>query len=80
MAFVSIKNVLAQAALANYDQFDAWVKEWRIAVENGSQESLIAFFCREAGMSEEVFLQRLAKALSWPFLDLPRTMISAETQ
>ncbi|MBI2948200.1 MAG: Flp pilus assembly complex ATPase component TadA [Verrucomicrobia bacterium] len=80
MAFVSIKNVLAEAALANLDQFDAWVKEWRIAVENGSQESLIAFFCREAGMSEEVFLQRLATALGWPFLDLPRTSISAETQ
>ncbi|MBM3839233.1 MAG: type II/IV secretion system protein [Verrucomicrobia bacterium] len=80
MAFVSIKNVLAQAALANLDQFDAWIKEWRIAVENGSQESLIAFFCREAGISEEVFLQRLAAALSWPYLDLPRISISAETQ
>jgi type II secretion system protein E len=80
MAFLSIKNVLAQAALANLHQFDAWIKEWRIAVENGSQESLIAFFCREAGISEEVFLQRLAAALGWPFLDLPRIAITAETQ
>ena len=80
MAFVSIKNVLAQAALLNGAQFDAWVKEWRVAVENGSLESLIAFFCREAGLSEEAFLQRLAKALNWPFLDMPRVSITAETQ
>ena len=80
MAFISIKNVLAQAALANHDQFDAWLKEWRVAAENGTQETLIAFFCREAGISEEIFLQRLAAALGWPFLDLPRLSISAETQ
>ncbi|MSU21340.1 MAG: type II/IV secretion system protein [Pedosphaera sp.] len=80
MAFVSIKNVLAQAALANTDQFEAWTKEWRIAVENGSQESLIAFFSREAGLSEDLFLERLSQALKWPYLDLPKTTISAEAQ
>ncbi|MBI4657485.1 MAG: Flp pilus assembly complex ATPase component TadA [Verrucomicrobia bacterium] len=80
MAFVSIKNVLAQAALASCDQFDAWLKEWRVAVENGSQESLIAFFCREAGLSEEMFLQRLAKALGWQYLELSRANITPETR
>lgn len=80
MAFVSIKNVLAQAALANADQFDTWMKEWRIAVENGSQETLLAFLSREAGLSEETFLQRLAQALNWPYLELPRTVVSSEVQ
>jgi type II secretion system protein E len=80
MAFVPIKNVLAQAALANSDQFEAWTKEWRIAIENGSQESLVTFFSRESGLSEELFLQRLAEALGWPFLELHRATISAEAQ
>jgi type II secretion system protein E len=80
MAFVSIKNVLAQSGLAKADQFQAWNKEWRIAVENGSQEPLIAFFSREAGLSEEGFLQKLAEVLGWPCLDLPRATVSAETQ
>src|SRR5688572_6801175 len=80
MAFVPIKNVLAQAALANSDQFEAWTKEWRIAVENGSQESLVTFFSRESGLSEELFLQRLAEALGWPFLELHKMSMSAEAQ
>ena len=80
MAFVSIKNVLAQAALANPEQFEAWSKAWRVAAENGSQESLLAFFCRENGLSEELFLQRLSEALGWPYLDLPKVTVSSEAQ
>ena len=63
MAFISIRNVLAQAGLATPAQFEEWSKAWRVAVENGSQESLIAFFSREGGLSEEAFLQRLAQVL-----------------
>jgi type II secretion system protein E len=80
MAFVSIKNVLAQSGLAKADQFEAWGKEWRIAAENGSQESLITFLSRESGLSEEAFLQKLATVLGWPCLDLPRMTVNAETQ
>jgi type II secretion system protein E len=80
MALISIKNVLAQAALATPDQLQEWSKAWRIANENGSQESLIAFFSREAGLSEELFLQKLAQALGWPFLDLPRIGVPPEIQ
>src|SRR4051794_23654907 len=80
MAFISIRRVLAEASLAAPDQFETWLKAWRVASENGSQESLLAFFSREAGISEEVFLQRLATALNWPFLDLARLSISQETQ
>ncbi len=80
MAFVSIRNVLADASLAAPDQFETWLKAWRVAADNGSQESLLAFFSREGGVSEEVFLQRLATALSWPYLDLARLSISQETQ
>ena len=72
MAFTSIKSVLAQAALASVEQFDQWGKAWRVAAENGSTEPMLAFFCREGGMSEEVFLQKLASALNWPFLDLKK--------
>ncbi len=80
MAFVSIKNVLAQAGLLSLNQLEAWTKEWRIASENGSPEPLIAFLSRESGQSEELFLQRLAQVLGWAFLDLPHLTVSAETQ
>ncbi len=70
MAFTSIKTVLAQADLVAPAQFDDWSKAWRVAAENGSQESLFAFFCREKGIAEDTFLQKLAVVLDAPFLDL----------
>ena len=80
MAFVSIKNVLAQAALANPEQFEAWSKAWRVAAENGSQESLLAFSAAKTACPEELFLPRLAEVLGWPFLDLPKVTVSSEAQ
>jgi type II secretion system protein E len=80
MAFVSIRSVLAQATLVSPDQFETWLKAWRVAVENGSQEPLLAFFSREAGISEEVFLQRLAAALNWPCPELARLSVPQEIQ
>ena len=80
MSYVSLKNLLAQAALATPLQFEEWAKAWRVAVSNGSQESLLEFVCRESGVSEEIFLQQLAKVLGWPFLDLRKVTIPTEAR
>jgi type II secretion system protein E len=80
MGLKSIKNILAEAGLANAEQFSNWSKAWRTAVEGGSQESLLGFFSREGGISEEAFLQKLGTALGWPYLDLPKISITAEAQ
>jgi type II secretion system protein E len=80
MAFTSLKDFFARAGLATPQQIDEWSKAWRVAAVNGSQESLLAFICRERGLAEDVFLQQLAKALDWPFLDLPKLKIPAEAR
>ena len=80
MSFNSIKDVLARAALATPDQFNTWTKAWRVASENGSQEPMLAFFSRERGLSEEAFLQDLARALNWPYVDLPKLSVPSEAQ
>ena len=80
MAFASIKNVFAQMALGTPEQFDEWSKAWQVAVQNGSQESLLAFICRERGLSEELFLQQLAKVLAWPYLELRKTDVPPEAR
>ena len=80
MAFASIKDFFAGIAVATPAQFDAWTKAWRVAAESGSQESLLAFICRERGISEENFLQQMAKALNWPYLDLPKLSIPPEVR
>jgi general secretion pathway protein E/type IV pilus assembly protein PilB len=70
MAFVSLKQFFARMGLVTPEQFDEHGKAWRVAVENGSQESLLAFICRERGIAEDVFLQKLAEALNWPYLEM----------
>jgi type II secretion system protein E len=80
MALKSIKSILAEASLVTPEQFQEWSKAWRVAVEGGSTESLLGFYARESGISEEQFLQRLAEKLGWPYLDLPQMTVTAEAQ
>ena len=76
MALKSIKTILAEASLVSPEQFQERSRDWKKAVENGSNEGLLGFFARESGISEEIFLQRLAEKLGWPFIDLPKTRSS----
>jgi len=80
MGFISLRDFLSGMGLATREQFDEWNKAWKVAVESGSQESLLGFIRRERGISEEVFLQKLAVALNWPFLDLPKLKVPAEAR
>jgi type II secretion system protein E len=80
MALPSLKSILARAALVTPEQFDEWLKAWRVAQQNGSQESLLASFARERGVAEDVFLRELAGALGWEFLDLPKIAVPAEAR
>jgi type II secretion system protein E len=77
MGFASIKSVLADAALVNAEQFEQWRKNWLAAVASGGTEPLLTVFQRECGLSEDTFLQRLAQALKWRYLE--RVALSEET-
>ncbi len=80
MAYTSIQNLFAEVAQVTPDQFREWRKAWQVAADNGSPEPLLAFLCRERGLSEEVFLQQLARTLNWPYLDLPKTVVPTEAR
>ena len=80
MAFVSIKQLFSEHNLATPTELVEWGKAWRVATESGSQDSLLAFICREKGIGEDVFLQQLAKALGWPYLELAKMDVSAEVR
>src|SRR6185369_13695842 len=77
MAFTSLKGFLSQMGLATPAQFDECSKAWKVAVEGGSLESLLTFICRERGLAEDVFLQKLAQALNWPFLEMAKLEVPA---
>ncbi len=80
MAFLSLKEFFARMGLVTPEQFDEHGKAWRVAVENGSQESLLAFICRERGIAEDVFLQKLAQALGWPYLDIAKLDVPTQAR
>jgi len=80
MAFSSAKNLIATVADATPGQFDDWRKSWRTAANAGSAEPLLSFVARERGVAEDVFTQRLAATLGWPYLDLPKLAISTEAR
>jgi type II secretion system protein E len=71
---------VATVAEASPAQFDDWRKSWRAAAEAGSAEPLLTFVARERGVAEDVFMQRLAAALKWPYLDLPKLTIENEVR
>jgi type II secretion system protein E len=80
MAFSSAKNLIASVAEATPGQFDDWRKSWRTATDAGSTEPLLSFVARERGVAEDVFTQRLATTLGWPYLDLPKLAIPTEAR
>ena len=80
MAFETIQQVFARAGLADAIKFVECLKAWRVIAESGSTESQMAFLCRELGLAEDLFLQQLAKALGWPFLDLPHLTVPTEVR
>jgi type II secretion system protein E len=80
MAHIPLKNIISNAAGVAPQQFDDWQKAWRLATAGGSQDSLLEFVCREAGLSEEVFLQQLAGVLKWPFIDLKKVNVPTEAR
>src|SRR5581483_3499928 len=80
MAFVSLKDFFARLGLVSSEEFNEYTKAWRVAVDSGSQESLLAFICRERGIAEDVFLQKLGQALRLPFLDLPRLDVPTQAR
>ncbi|HEX3987821.1 MAG TPA: GspE/PulE family protein [Verrucomicrobiae bacterium] len=75
MAFVSLKDFFDRMGLVTPQQFADLSKAWRVAADNGSQETLLAFMCRERGVAEDVFLQKLAQALNWPFIEMAKVEV-----
>src|SRR6185436_18418446 len=80
MAINSVQSLFASVVGASPDEIGELRAAWQIAVENGSQESLLASICRERGVAEDLFLQRLAAALNWPYLELAKLTIQPEAR
>jgi len=80
MAFSSVKNLVASVAEATPAQFETWRQTWRTAADAGSTEPLLTFVARERGVAEDIFLQRLAASLGWPYLEVAKLTVDNEAR
>ncbi|HXF11037.1 MAG TPA: GspE/PulE family protein, partial [Desulfuromonadaceae bacterium] len=80
MAFTSAKNLIASIADTSPAQLDDWRVTWRTATAGGSSEPFLTFVARERGLAEDVFVQKLANAIGWPYLDLPKIPVPTEAR
>ncbi len=83
MGHTPLQSILERAGLATATQFADWNSAWRKMNEDraeGSAGGQLAFFAREGGLSEEQFLQKLAAAMDWPYVELPRLTLSPEVR
>jgi type II secretion system protein E len=80
MAFQSVKQLLADALQVSQAQVEKWQTAWQSATEGGTGDPLLPFLCRERGISEEVFLEALAKLLGYKYLDLPKVDVPTEAR
>ena len=80
MAFTTFKGFCVTAGLATAGKYDEWHRAWHVAAEDGASESWPVFLCREAGMTEDLFLGKLSEAFDWPRLDLTQLSVAAEVR
>ena len=80
MSFGSAQNLIATVADTSPAQLADWRKAWRAAADSGSAEPFLSFIARERGLAEDVFVQKLATTLGWPYLDLPKLTIPTEAR
>ncbi len=80
MAYRSLHSILERAGLVTLAQFRDWSVSWRTSLDAGGTETQLAFFAREAGLTEEQFLQKLSQALDWPFVELGKQTIETEVR
>ena len=83
MALNSVKDLFATVVGAAPNEIGELRKAWQVAVDSGSQESLLAFIGRERGVAEDVFLQRprlvaiRPTLLSRAFVAMTRAVVGA---
>lgn len=80
MALATVNEVLAKAAGVSPGKVEVWGKAWRVAVDNGTTDTLIDFMARELGMAEEQFLRNLAQVLDWPYLEIRNMEVPIEAR
>jgi len=78
MAVTSIQELFQNAELATPGEFSVWYKAWKSSVDAGGTDSMISFFAKQKGQSEDEYLTKISQVLNIPRADIENTAASRE--
>lgn len=78
MLTASLTTLFEDEGLATREEFSHWLRAWRASVDGGATDSMLSFFAREKGISEDEYLDKVARILNWERVDILQADISRE--
>lgn len=78
MLTASLTTLFEDEGLATREEFSHWLRAWRASVDGGATDSMLSFFAREKGVSEDEYLDKVARILNWERVDILQVDISRE--
>lgn len=78
MLTASLTTLFEDEGLATREEFSHWLRAWRASIDGGAADSMLSFFAREKGVSEDEYLDKVARILNWERVDILQADISRE--
>lgn len=78
MLTASLTTLFEDEGLATREEFSHWLRAWRASIDGGATDSMLSFFAREKGVSEDEYLDKVARILNWERVDILQVDISRE--
>lgn len=78
MLTASLTTLFEDEGLATREEFSHWLRAWRASIDGGATDSMLSFFAREKGVSEDEYLDKVARILNWERVDILQADISRE--
>lgn len=78
MLTASLTTLFEDEGLATREEFSHWLRAWRASIDGGATDSMLSFFAREKGVSEDEYLDKVARILNWERVDILLVDISRE--
>ena len=78
MLAASLTTLFEEEGLATREEFSHWLRAWKTSVDGGATDSMLSFFAREKGASEDEYLDKVARILGWERVDILQADISRE--
>ena len=78
MLTASLTTLFEDEGLATREEFSHCLRAWRASIDGGATDSMLSFFARAKGVSEDEYLDKVARILNWERVDVLQADVSRE--